>query len=113
MDSKRYREAIERTMNSDLSEKEKLSMLLLGMAGELGEIIDNMKKVLYHGHPFDAEKLTGELGDFEYYYEHFKKHYGISNEKVRIENILKLQKRYPNGFSQKASLERVDTKPDE
>jgi NTP pyrophosphatase (non-canonical NTP hydrolase) len=108
MDNKRYREAIERTMNSELSEKEKLSMLLLGMAGELGEIVDGMKKVLYHGHELDIDNLIEELGDFEYYYEHFKKHYDISNELVRITNIYKLQRRYPNGFSSEASIERID-----
>jgi NTP pyrophosphatase (non-canonical NTP hydrolase) len=108
MDNKRYREAIERTMNSDLSDKEKLSMLLLGMTGELGEIVDNMKKFLYHGHPLDLDELTEELGDFEYYHQHFKKHFGISDEKVYMVNIQKLQKRYPDGFSSKASLERVD-----
>jgi NTP pyrophosphatase (non-canonical NTP hydrolase) len=112
MNNERYRKAIERTMNGDLTEKEKLSMLLLGMAGELGEIVDGMKKVLYHDHPLDLEDLTEELGDFEYYMQHFKKHFGISDEKIRMVNIQKLQKRYPDGFSSKASLERVDTLPD-
>lgn len=108
MDNLRYREAIERTMNSDLNDKEKVLMLLLGMAGEIGEIVDGMKKVLFHNHPLSLEDLTEELGDFEYYMQHFKKHFGISDERVYMVNIQKLQKRYPQGFSSKASLERVD-----
>lgn len=106
MDNKRYREAIDRTMNVELTEKEKLSMLALGIAGEAGEIVDTLKKVLYHGHELDLEKLIFELGDLEYYLQHLKKHYKISDEKVYINNIMKIYKRYPQGFSEEASKNR-------
>jgi NTP pyrophosphatase (non-canonical NTP hydrolase) len=106
MDEIRYREAIERTMNADLTEKEKLSMLALGIAGEAGEIVDTIKKIVYHGHELDIEELVKELGDLNWYIQHLMKHFDISNDRVRMENIIKLNKRYVNGFSEEASRNR-------
>jgi NTP pyrophosphatase (non-canonical NTP hydrolase) len=106
MDNNRYRGAIDRTMNVELTEKEKLSMLSMGIAGEAGEIVDTLKKVLYHGHELDLDKFILELGDLEYYLQHLKKHFNISDERVYIDNIMKLQKRYPEGFSEEASKNR-------
>lgn len=106
MDNLRYRNAIDRTMNKDLTEKEKLSMLAMGIAGEAGEIVDSLKKVLYHGHELDLDEFILELGDLEYYLQHLKKHYKISDERVYIDNIMKLQRRYPQGFSEEASRNR-------
>jgi NTP pyrophosphatase (non-canonical NTP hydrolase) len=107
MDSQQYREAIDRTMNHDLTEKEKLSMLALGIAGEAGEIVDTIKKIVYHGHELDKEELIKELGDLEWYITHLKKHYDISDDIVRITNVMKLNKRYKDGFSEEASRNRT------
>lgn len=54
MDSVQYRKAIERTMNHSLSEKEKLAMLAM-------EIVDTLKKVIFHGHELDRDELIKEL----------------------------------------------------
>ncbi|AYP68757.1 nucleotide pyrophosphohydrolase domain protein [Bacillus phage vB_BpsS-36] len=108
MDEKRYMEAIDRTMNEELTEKEKLSMLALGLAGEMGEVVDMIKKAVYHGHPMDIDELTKELGDIEWYRNHLMKHFNINPEIVRINNVMKLQKRYKNGFSEKDSINREE-----
>jgi NTP pyrophosphatase (non-canonical NTP hydrolase) len=113
MTNEEYRIEIERTMNPELTEKEKLSMLALGLAGEAGEVVDSIKKIYYHGHPMKRKDLVKELGDFEWYSQHIKKHFGIADSEIYEANIAKLQKRYKEGFSEKASLERVDTLPDE
>lgn len=110
MDEKRYMEAIERTMNDELTEKEKLSMLAMGYIGEVGEIVDILKKVIYHGHELDKDKLEKEMGDADWYRYHLMKHFGIDPEVVRIKNVMKLMERYENGFSEEASKARVDTK---
>ncbi|PEZ47054.1 nucleotide pyrophosphohydrolase [Priestia megaterium] len=110
MNVERYREAIKRTMNDDLTDREKLSMLALGIAGEAGEIVDKIKKVLFHGHTMDIPDLIKELGDLEWYLQHLKMYYEISDEKVRMENIQKLNKRYLNGFSEEASRNREEYK---
>lgn len=108
MNNEQYRKAIQRTMNKDLTEKEKLSMLAMGIAGEAGEIVDTLKKALYHGHELDLGELVKELGDLTWYLEHLKGHYKISNELIYIGNIMKLNKRYEDGFSEEASKNRKE-----
>jgi NTP pyrophosphatase (non-canonical NTP hydrolase) len=87
---------------------------LLGLAGEAGEVVDLMKKVLCHNHPMDEQataKLLSELGDTLWYLARIADRAGFRLEDVATVNIEKLKKRYPEGFSATASLARVDTKP--
>jgi NTP pyrophosphatase (non-canonical NTP hydrolase) len=109
MNEQEYMKRIERTMNNDLTDKEKLVMLVLGMAGEIGELVDNVKKHIFHGHPLDIDDTKKELGDVEWYRNHFMKLLDIDPSEVRALNIAKLEKRYKEGFSEEASLKRVDT----
>lgn len=107
MDILEYREAIKRTMNCDLTPQEKLAMLSLGTAGETGEVVDTIKKHVFHGHELDREHLEEELGDVFWYLFNLMNEFGISHEKVFIKNVMKLNKRYKNGFSQEDSRNRV------
>ena len=109
MDIKQYREAIKRTMNTDLSHKEKLAMLALGLAGEVGELVDQIKKHVYHGHTLDLTEYIKENGDVLWYLFNLMNELGINEEVVMMENIMKLNKRYAEGFSEEASRQRVDT----
>jgi NTP pyrophosphatase (non-canonical NTP hydrolase) len=110
MDITQYRKAIERTMNDELIERAKLSMLALGLAGETGEVVDQIKKHVYHGHELDRGELIKELGDLCWYLFHLMNHFDISEEEVFIKNIMKLQKRYSKGFSQEESKNRIEYK---
>lgn len=103
-----YRKEIDRTMNEKLSRGEKLSMLGLGIAGEAGEIVDSIKKAVFHGHELDREDLVKELGDLLWYVTHLMKLLEITDEEVREKNIAKLRKRYVEGFSESASINRED-----
>lgn len=109
MDIKQYREAIKRTMNTDLPQKERLAMLALGLAGEVGELVDQIKKHVYHGHEIDEDNFQGEAGDILWYYMNLLNELGFSEEAIMIKNIVKLNKRYADGFSEEASRKRVDT----
>lgn len=40
---------------------------LLGVIGEVGEVVELIKKAEFHGHPLDAGALTKELGDICWY----------------------------------------------
>lgn len=84
--------------------------LALGLIGESGEVIDLLKKFIFHKAPVDKEKLQEELGDLLWYIVNIATEFDISMEDVLECNVEKLWKRYPNGFSPKASIERVDTK---
>lgn len=80
----------------------------LGLAGEAGEVADEVKKFLYQGREWDAEKIIEELGDVLWYVALMADLMDVPLDFVMEYNIDKLQKRYPDGFSFEASEERAD-----
>jgi NTP pyrophosphatase (non-canonical NTP hydrolase) len=80
----------------------------LGLAGEAGELIDQVKKEMFHGHQEDDESKMKELGDILHYLTGLCTMYGYSLEEVATLNIFKLKKRYPDGFKVVDSLKRKD-----
>lgn len=102
-----YQELAFRTSGTGDYEK-KLAVSALGIAGEAGEVADLIKKYVGHGHPLDVPKITKELGDVLWYVSDIAALIGVSLEKVATTNIEKLKKRYPNGFSERDSINRTD-----
>lgn len=80
----------------------------LGIAGEVGEVADLVKKSLFHGHKIDQESIKKELGDVLWYMAQLARLAGITLEDVAVANIEKLKERYPDGFSVEASINRKD-----
>lgn len=78
----------------------------LGLVGEAGEVADLIKKIVYHKHDVDREKMKEELGDVMWYLAALATCAGISLSDVARANVEKLERRYPNGFSQEASRNR-------
>ena len=70
-----------------------------------GAIADNIKKVFGHGHELNAEELSRLLG---IYVERLFVLSQGSEEAIWEANIEKLRKRYPNGFSSEASINRTE-----
>lgn len=71
---------------------------VLGLAGEAGEVADQVKKMCYHSKKpfsFHREKLVSELGDVFFYAIKFMKLMDISLEEVIDANRAKLQSRHP------------------
>lgn len=153
-----------------------LLYLTIGLVGEVGEVIDYAKKTLYHGHKYEADKFSEEIGDVCWYVAAICHNQGIyfsdvvswpgpelgfSKEEIVLDpekilnlaslssptvikehiengtiqgplvrlmrelksvvldahlkledilnqNIQKLEKRYPNGYSDTSSIKRVD-----
>ncbi len=106
MDFKTYQKHMFRTANHTLDKKEMLVNACLGLAGEAGEFNDAIKKVIYHGHNPDTEKLTFELGDILWYISLACYALDLELDEVAIKNIDKLTKRYPKGFTSKDSINR-------
>ncbi len=83
------------------SEKAKIGMGALGVAGEGGEVADIAKKVLYHGKPFDEanrDAMIKELGDVMYYVAFLARNVlNSSIQEIIDTNVDKLQKRYKTG----------------
>ena len=72
----------------------------MGVAGEAGEVADMIKKHLGHGHDLDRDKLIKELGDCLWYTATLAKLIGCTLSDVAQQNVEKLAKRYPGGFSE-------------
>lgn len=101
-----YQKAAERTAVTDMDNKTMHLAWSLAIAGEAGELANQTKKVFIHGHPYEKEKLIEELGDILWYIAVYAQGIGSNLEEVATENIKKLDKRYPNGFSTSESINR-------
>ena len=108
MDIKEYQEKAKRTVNTRLTRKDQISNLCMGLAGESGEVVDYIKKCLYHSHKFDDEKLVEELGDIIWYITNIATLHGLRMTYILDKNIKKLEERYPEGFSVEKSINRKE-----
>lgn len=79
----------------------------IGLAGEVGEVVDLIKKIEGHKHPINHDKLIEELGDVLWYVAALASFYQINLDMAAVKNIEKLRKRYPEGFSSEASINRA------
>ena len=107
MHANEYQQAALRTAGTG----DKASLLLngtLGLAGEAGEVADTMKKHLFQGHALNKKELALELGDIAWYLAVAAHALGYGLDDIFAMNVEKLQKRYPNGFSTEASLNREE-----
>ena len=93
-----YQKEARRTANTNLSERMVYANFGMGLAGESGEVCDYLKKVAFHDHDLDKEKLADELGDVLWYIANLAEAAGLSLADIAVGNIEKLRKRYPDGF---------------
>lgn len=80
----------------------------IGLAGEAGEVVDHIKKGVFHQHGIDLQIIEKELGDTLWYVAAICTTLGLDMSKIMQENIEKLKLRYPNGYSSEDSKRRVD-----
>jgi len=95
----------------DLSGNQETLPLLhaaVGMAGEAGEFLDEVKKLWIYGKPTDLQKLVKEMGDLEFYMQAARNHLGITREEVIQANREKLIARYPTGYTDADAIARKD-----
>lgn len=83
-----------------------LVWVAIGLAGESGELVDCVKKAVFHQHGVDRDKLIDELGDVLWYAAAMATQVGASLSEVMARNIAKLERRYPDGYSSEASRNR-------
>ncbi len=80
----------------------------LGLNGEAGEVAELVKKAFFHGHELPREQLKHELGDVLWYVAVLAWTMGWDLDEVAQENIAKLARRYPEGFSDERSRHRTE-----
>jgi len=82
-----------------------------GLGSEGGEVMEIVKKIKYHGKDFDEDTrfhLKRELGDVIWYWINACRALDYDPMEVIAENVSKLEKRYPGGFSAFLSENRAD-----
>ena len=99
---------VEKTSRKDLSYVEEIQNAVLGIAGESGELVDCVKKYLYHGHDIDVIHVMLELGDILYYICWLCLQFDIDFSEIMFANMEKLENRYPDGFEVDKSLHRAE-----
>ena len=95
-----------KTTNMDSGE----SHMLLGLITEIGELADAYKKMVGYNLPLETTNVVEELGDILFYLVGFCHELGITLQELMFWNEIKLVERYPEGWSQKAAIERADKK---
>lgn len=81
----------------------------LGLGSEGGEFQEIVKKIFFQGKPLNEENvfhMKRELGDIIFYWVNACTALGLDPNEVIQENVDKLSKRYPNGFSVEKSEKR-------
>jgi len=80
----------------------------LGICGEAGEIADAIKRWQCYDRELDMDNVKEEIGDMLYYLKALCLCTGTDLQECAELNQIKLQKRYPDGFTTAASIERAD-----
>ena len=101
-----YQKGVKQTANTAGKKVERLCNWSMGLTGECGEVVDILKKSIFHGHELDKHHVLEELGDVLYYLTIMTDELGASLEQVAEMNNKKLMARYEGGFSKKKSKER-------
>ncbi len=80
--------------------------MIFGMLTEVGELADVFKKNMAYGKDIDWVNVKEELGDLLFYIGSFCRINGIDLDEVITTNILKLESRYPEKFTEYHALNR-------
>ena len=77
--------------------RERVLQAALGLSGEAGEVTDYLKKVIFHKHQLDVDKVRKELGDVLWYISEIALALGMGLESIALGNLAKLKDRYKGG----------------
>ena len=113
METQEYSKAVNRTAKScETREVDGADLDLLhwslGLAGESGELVDAVKKYIFYRQEFDVVNVVEELGDILFYVSAVCETIGVSMDYVMLTNKEKLERRYPEGYSNEDAKERKD-----
>ena len=111
MDLKEYQELCKRTAKKFDTKKEEAMTWGLGIAGEAGDIAGCIKKVFAHENKEVEEGIKENIGDTLWYMAMLCNVFDWDLKKILDENVDKLAKRYPEGFTLK-NAQREGTKID-
>jgi NTP pyrophosphatase (non-canonical NTP hydrolase) len=101
-----YQTLANRTSGAGGEGQLRIIIAALGLAGEAGEFANMVKKLTAHGHEIHPDQLADELGDVLWYVAEAATACNLQLGDIAWGNVEKLRRRYPEGFSQKKSINR-------
>lgn len=107
MTPNQYQERAARTINKSNNILEQRQHALFGMASEVGEIHGIFQKH-FQGHSINYTELKQEIGDLLWFIAEFCTASGWDMEYIMQMNLDKIERRYPDGFEEKRSVERPE-----
>lgn len=107
-----YPTIVDFTRNKKIGIIEEIKDYSMGLCGEVGELVDLMKKMMYHDKDVQPVDVLLELGDIMYYLTAISMVLGFDIDLVAMNNNTKLLARYPNGFDTVKSNERIEDMTD-
>lgn len=107
MNTDDYQSLSARTFKPD-SMQDSLLHCLVGILTEAGELGDTIKKHVYYGQALDVENLVEELGDLGFYVNNLATTIGVAMTTINRQNVEKLARRYPSGFTDYHAAARLD-----
>ena len=81
---------------------------IVGLADEVGELASAIKKAEIYDQKIDFENIAEEIGDILWRTSYAAHVFGMSLETIARQNIEKLAKRYPEGYSDFHACARID-----
>jgi NTP pyrophosphatase (non-canonical NTP hydrolase) len=110
MDLKEYQKICKKTAKKFANKEKEILTWGLGMIGEAGDVAGCLVKIFSHDN--DQKKgIKENLGDTLWYLAMICNFFGWDLEEILKENVRKLKKRYPRGFTVK-NAKRGGTKID-
>lgn len=103
-----YSDFVRRLFAKKHTGSEGLVHAAMGICGEAGEIGDHIKKNWVYGKELDREKVIEEIGDEMFYIVALCNLLGVTLAHCIEQNYVKLNKRYPDGYSDQAAIARAD-----
>jgi NTP pyrophosphatase (non-canonical NTP hydrolase) len=103
-----YQQLAARSSKGETDVEKRKIIAALGLAGEAGEFANIIKKQAAHGHTIPNQEFADELGDVLWYLSEAATACGLSLGDIANQNIEKLKKRYPEGFSEERSINRPE-----
>lgn len=93
-----YQQAATRTINSELSDDQRLLDAAAGLAEEAGEVLGHVRKHVMQGRALDRDAVVEELGDALWCLAIAARTLGVPLSEVARVNEEKLRARHPLGF---------------
>ena len=106
-----YQEEAQKTIPVNLTPEEVRDNAVYGICGEIGELIDILKKVKFQGHAFTEETkrhIILECGDILWYLSEMATGLNINLNTIATMNIDKIRARYGDQFDSQKSQNRKE-----